>query len=76
MDISAESLKSIGEQLKNIRESKSISQRTVMIRTGIAQKTISRIENGIDSPRMSTILKIAHAIGAELVLIDAEKETI
>lgn len=73
MDISQEALQSIGEQLKVIRESKSISQRAVVIRTGLAQKTISRIENGIDSPRMSTVIKFAHAIGAELTLIDKEK---
>jgi transcriptional regulator with XRE-family HTH domain len=74
VDIPKEALQSIGEQLKTIRESKNISQKTVMIRTGIAQKTISRIENGIDSPRMSTVIKFAHAVGAELALVDVESE--
>jgi len=60
----------LGEHLKNLREERDISQRTMMIRTGIAQKTISRIENGMDNPRIDTIIKMTEAMGAKLVLVE------
>ncbi|CAG9622795.1 helix-turn-helix domain-containing protein [Sutcliffiella rhizosphaerae] len=54
------------------RDRKSISQRELSKISGIPQKTISRIENGIDIPKILTLLKLTKALGLELALIDKE----
>lgn len=64
--------KTVGDCIRETREAKGISQKTLRIRTGVSQKSISRIENGLDSPRMSTLLKIAHALDMRVVLLDED----
>lgn len=66
-------MKTIGEQLKEAREKQGISQKVMMIRTGIAQKTISRIENGVDNTKMSTIIKMAEALDMKIVMVSNER---
>lgn len=75
MENSPKESKSIGEIIHSIREGKGMSQKTLTYRTGIAQKTISRIENNIDSPRISTVLRLADALGVRLILEDIDEET-
>lgn len=45
------------------REEKGMSQRELAKLSGVMQKTISRIENGIDLPKIATLAKIAKALG-------------
>lgn len=61
-------------KLMAARYRKQISQRELSRRTGIAQKTISRIENGIDIPELSTIFKLSEALGLEISLVDKQQK--
>ena len=54
------------EQLKQVRESRKISQRELSKRCGVPQKTISRIESGVDIPKLSTLSKISEALDLSL----------
>lgn len=52
------------------KDRKGISQRKLSELSGVAQKTISRIENGIDVPTLETLGKLAHALGLKIVVIE------
>jgi transcriptional regulator with XRE-family HTH domain len=55
----------MGKRLREIREAKFITQAELSEMTGIAEATISRIEHGLQSPRISTIRKLAKALEVE-----------
>ncbi|MFS0646781.1 helix-turn-helix domain-containing protein [Siminovitchia sp. 179-K 8D1 HS] len=55
------------------RDRQGISQRKLSEMSGVPQKTISRIENGIDVPKISTLIKLTTALGLEFSVV--EKET-
>ena len=60
-------LLNVGEALRLFREEKGISQGEIMKATGLERSYISRIERGeIQYPRLSTIKKIAGAIGVSV----------
>ncbi|WP_137743319.1 helix-turn-helix domain-containing protein [Robertmurraya siralis] len=52
------------------RQRKEISQRELSRMTGVAQKTISRIESGIDVPTIETLGKLAHALGMKITIVE------
>jgi transcriptional regulator with XRE-family HTH domain len=52
----------IGDRLKQIRESKNMSQGDVESRTGLLRCYISRVENGHTVPPLETLEKLAHAL--------------
>ncbi len=56
------------ESLKNIRTHKSIklSLRKLGEQAGVSYVTLARIEAGIYDPRLSTLRKVAKALGKEL----------
>lgn len=56
------------------RDRKGLSQRQLADLSGISQKTISRIENGLDVPKITTLLKLANHLDMEITLIDREKD--
>lgn len=56
----------VGLELKKLRQSGGVLQSIVSDKTGIAQKTISRIENGVDLPRLETLDKLADSLGYEV----------
>lgn len=62
-------MESVGK-IMAARDRKRLSQRDLSELTGIPQKTISRIENGIDIPKIPTLIKLAVALDLELTLID------
>lgn len=62
-------LEIVGE-LMAIRDRKKISQRELSKISGVAQKTISRIENGVDTPTIETLGKLAYALGAKIALVE------
>jgi transcriptional regulator with XRE-family HTH domain len=45
------------------REELGMSQRALSKLSNIPQKTISRIENGLDRPKIATLTKLAEALG-------------
>ena len=50
------------DRLREARQRRLVTQEELSARTGIAEATISRIENGLQSPRISTIRKLATAL--------------
>jgi transcriptional regulator with XRE-family HTH domain len=56
----------VGEQIKRIRTSKGLSQKEVIMEAGLDKAQYSRIENGKTDPSVSTVAKIAKALGISL----------
>jgi transcriptional regulator with XRE-family HTH domain len=57
-------------RLRTIREGKGVSLRALKKRSGVAVATVARIEAGGYDPRLSTLRKLAKALGvtvAELI---------
>jgi len=52
----------IGDRLKELRESKDLSQGDIEKRTGLLRCYISRVENGHTVPAVSTLEKMARAL--------------
>lgn len=63
-----------GEKLKITREKCNLSQRQVGERLGVTQQTIAQYEKTIDQPKMSTVRKLADALGVSIseLVIDWE----
>lgn len=56
----------IGENIKRIREAKKLSQKEVITAIGMGAAQYSRIENGKTDPSISTVEKIAKALGVTM----------
>jgi transcriptional regulator with XRE-family HTH domain len=52
-------------KLKEVRESRFLTQYELAKKAGLGVATIARIEEGKTSPRLRTIRKIAEALGVE-----------
>lgn len=68
------SLEIVGNLLA-ARTEKKVSQRELSKLSGIPQKTISRIENGIDIPKLKTLITLANALGFQLEVSLVDKKT-
>ncbi len=55
--------KKLGENLKKIRTQKKISQVEIANQLGVDRSFVSNIENGKNNPTLSTITKLAQALG-------------
>ena len=53
----------IGTKLNQIRTREALTQRDLSERTGLTIATISRIEQNQVEPRLSTVRKLANALG-------------
>lgn len=53
----------IGDNLKRIRQREALTQAELAEKAGIAVMTLSRIETNRHDPHMSTIRKLAQALG-------------
>lgn len=62
----AEFLK-LGYKIKYERVKRGISQLDLALKTGLTTRSISRIECGTNDPKYSTLVRIAKALGIELV---------
>ena len=56
----------LGKNLKRIRTGKGISQGDIVKASGIDKAMISNIENGKTNPTLTTIAKLAKAIGVSI----------
>lgn len=67
----------IAFEIRALREKKHLSQRELANRVGTTQPAIARLEAGNVSPSLSTLDKIADALGAEvsLQIIDLDELT-
>jgi transcriptional regulator with XRE-family HTH domain len=62
-------------KLRSVRERLFVTQEELAERTGMSRATISRIESGQQRPRISTVRKLAAALGvAPETLVDWEGE--
>ena len=50
-------------RLREVRERRFVTQEELAARTGMSRATISRLESGLQRPRISTVRKLAAALG-------------
>jgi HTH-type transcriptional regulator / antitoxin HipB len=58
----------VGVLLRQAREQAGITQEDLARRTHTAKSAISRLENHAEDVRLSTIERVAHALGKSLVI--------
>lgn len=56
----------VGGRLRELREARSISMRTLATRSGLSANALSMIERGRTSPSVSTLYKLADALGVPI----------
>jgi transcriptional regulator with XRE-family HTH domain len=56
----------VGERLRELREERNISMRTLAARSGLSANALSMIERGKASPSVSTLYKLAEALGVSI----------
>lgn len=61
-------LRRVIRDLKNIREARGLSASHIADLIGVHRSVISKFENQTGDPKLSTLLRYAHAIGADLEL--------
>lgn len=59
-------IQKFGKRLRELRESKELSQLDLELRSGINRTEISRIENGQKNIEFFTMIKLAEALGVKL----------
>ncbi|WP_321334331.1 XRE family transcriptional regulator [uncultured Bacteroides sp.] len=68
--------KIVGEKIKSLRESQTITIEELAQRSGLAIEQIGRIENNIDIPSLAPLIKIARVLGVRLgTFLDDQEET-
>ncbi|KAA6350534.1 HTH-type transcriptional regulator SinR [termite gut metagenome] len=68
--------KIVGEKIKTLRESKSITIEELTERSGLTLEQVERIENNIDIPSLAPLIKIARVLGVRLgTFLDDHDET-
>jgi transcriptional regulator with XRE-family HTH domain len=53
----------IGRQLRALREKAGLSMRELAARVEVSQPFLSQVENGVSAPSMSTVYRLASALG-------------
>lgn len=70
----AEKKESFALRLKRLRESAKLSQQELAERSGLSVSLVAQSEQGLRSdPKMSTLLKLAHALGVGVNRLIAEE---
>lgn len=59
-------MKNIGEKIKQIRQSKGLSQEELAEKANVNLRTVQRLENNINVPRGQTLVLLCNALGVEL----------
>jgi len=66
-------VKLLGAHVSKVRKSRGYSQDRVCLEAGFARGTLSKIENGMVEPKITTLAKISLTIGVPLKkLLDIE----
>ena len=55
----------IGDRLKNLRVRRALTQEELAAKAGIGKNTVNRIERNQAEPHMSTLRKLAQALGVK-----------
>lgn len=58
----------ISRFLKQLRESRGVSQRALAARLGVSQARVARLERGVNAPQLNTITAYVAALGGTLSL--------
>ncbi len=66
MSVMKDEARKLGRNLKRIRTAKGISQGDIVRTLSMPKSFVSNIENGKTNPTLSTITKIAKAIGVSV----------
>jgi transcriptional regulator with XRE-family HTH domain len=69
----------IGERLRELREARNISMRALAAKSGLSANALSMIERGRASPSVSTLYKLADALGISITSFfgsDAERKQV
>lgn len=69
----------IGERLRELREAHNISMRALATKSGLSANALSMIERGRTSPSVSTLYKLADALGVSITSFfgsDAERKQV
>jgi transcriptional regulator with XRE-family HTH domain len=69
----------IGERLRELREARNISMRALATKSGLSANALSMIERGKTSPSVSTLYKLADALGISITSFfgsDAERKQV
>jgi transcriptional regulator with XRE-family HTH domain len=69
----------VGGKLKGLREARNISMRTLATKSGLSANALSMIERGKTSPSVSTLYKLADALGVSITAFfgaEAEKRKV
>ena len=66
----------ISKNIKRIREAKGLSQKEVISAIDMGAAQYSRIENGKTDPSVSTLMKIAKALGVSMAELFTDKEVL
>ena len=69
----------IGERLRELREARNISMRTLATKSGLSANALSMIERGRASPSVSTLYKLADALGVSITSFfgsDSERQKV
>jgi transcriptional regulator with XRE-family HTH domain len=61
----AEAVVYIGERLRRLRESRALRQEDLAELAGVGKNTVNRIEKNRTEPHMTTIRKLADALGVD-----------
>ena len=55
----------IGERLKDLRVRRALTQEELADKASIGKNTVNRVERNLTEPHMSTLRKLAQALGVE-----------
>lgn len=59
----------------NLRKSKKLTQKTLSEKSGVMRETVARIETGISSPQIDTLIKILKPIGYTIKIGKIQKKS-
>jgi transcriptional regulator with XRE-family HTH domain len=62
----------VGQQVRNLRYFRGLSQEQLAMRFGISQASISKIERGMVRPRLSTLRRLADSLDAPFEYFDLD----
>ncbi len=60
--------KQLGNALRRFRRKQDLTQAQLGQRAGLRQATVSQVENGLETVKLSTIMDLARALDLEFVL--------
>lgn len=69
-------LEDVRTQIVNIRTELGITQSSLASRSGLTQANVSKIEKGVSSPTIETLLKLSKGLGKRLVIRFEEPEEV